>query len=87
MQSLIVPNFRSGDRNIPSNYRTIIISPFLANFYGIVLEKKISLWIESHGKRDKGQVSFTRYHSIVDHLVIVRITIEVYCNNKIDLLC
>jgi hypothetical protein len=23
----------------------------------------------------------------VDHLVIVRITIEVYCNNKIDLLC
>jgi hypothetical protein len=55
MQSLIVPIFKNGDRNIPSNYRTIMISPILAKLYGIILEKKISLWLEIHGKRDKGQ--------------------------------
>jgi hypothetical protein len=30
MQSLIVPIFKNGDRNIPSNYRTIMISPIFA---------------------------------------------------------
>jgi hypothetical protein len=53
MQSLIVPIFKNEDRNIPSNYRTIMISPILVKLYGIILEKKISLWLESHGKRAK----------------------------------
>jgi hypothetical protein len=52
MQSLIVPIFKSGDTNNPSNYRTIIISPILA--YGIILEKKIGIWIDNHKKRVKG---------------------------------
>jgi hypothetical protein len=56
MQSLILPIFKNGDKNIPSNYRTIMISSILAKLYGIILEKKISIWLESHGKRDKGQV-------------------------------
>ena len=42
-QSLIVHIFKNGDKNIPSNYRMIMISPILAKFYGIILEKKISI--------------------------------------------
>jgi hypothetical protein len=53
MQSLIVPIFKNGDRNVPSNYRTIMISPILANLSGIILEKKIALWLESHVKIGK----------------------------------
>jgi hypothetical protein len=75
-QSLIVPIFKNGDRNIPSNYRTIMISPILAKLYGIILEKKISLWLESHGKRAKSHAGFRRYHSTVDHLVTFRIIVE-----------
>jgi hypothetical protein len=40
---LIVPFFKYGDKNIPFNYRNIMISPILAKLYGIILEKKISL--------------------------------------------
>jgi hypothetical protein len=54
MQKLIVPIFKNGDRNNPSNYRTIMISLILAKLYRIILEKKISLWLESHSKRAKG---------------------------------
>ena len=72
MQSLIVPIFKNGDRNIPSNYRTIMISSILAKLYGIILEKKISIWLESHGKISKGHDGFRRYHSTVDHLLILR---------------
>ena len=52
-QSLIIPIFKSGDTNNPSNYWTIIIIPLLAKLYGIILEKKLSIWLESEGKRDK----------------------------------
>ena len=50
MQSLIVSIFKIGDRNIPSNYRTNMISSILAKLYGIILEKKIILWLEIHIK-------------------------------------
>jgi hypothetical protein len=81
-QSLIVPIFKNGDRNIPSNYRTIMISLILAKLYGIILEKKISLWLESHSKRAKGQARFRRYHSTLDHHVTFRIIAEEFCNTK-----
>ena len=44
-QSLIIPIFKSGDKNNPSNYRTIMISPLLAKWYGIILEK-INEWLD-----------------------------------------
>jgi hypothetical protein len=64
-----------------------MISPILAKLYGIILEKKISLWLESHRKRAKGQARFRRYHSTMDHLVTLRIIVEECHNNKTNLLC
>jgi hypothetical protein len=64
-----------------------MINPILAKLYGIILEKKISLWLESHGKRVKGEAGFRRYHSIMDHLVTFRITVEEFCNTKTNLFC
>ena len=79
--------FQSGDKNDPSNYWTIMISPLLAKLYGIILEKKINEWLEMEGKRAKGQVGFRRNHSTTDHLVTLRF-IAVECrNNKFDLFC
>jgi hypothetical protein len=62
-----------------------MISPILTKLYGIILEKKISIWLESHGKRVKGQAGFRRYHSTVDHLVTFRIIAEEFCNTKTNL--
>ena len=53
-QILIIPIFKSGDKNNPSNYHTIMISPLLAKLYDIILEKKINEWLEMEGKIDKG---------------------------------
>jgi hypothetical protein len=86
MQRLIVPIFLNGDRNIPSNYRTMI-SLILAMFYGIILEKKINLWLESHGKRGKVHAVFRRYYSTLDHLVTFKIIVEEFCNTKTNLFC
>jgi hypothetical protein len=86
-QILIVPIFKNGDRNIPSNYMTIMISPILAKLSGIILENKLSLWLESHGKREKGPDGFRRYHSTVDHIVTFRIIVEEFHNTKSNLFC
>jgi hypothetical protein len=64
-----------------------MISTILAKLDGIILEKKISIWLESHGKRAKGQARFRRYHSIVGHLVTFRIIAEEFCNTKANILC
>lgn len=55
--------------------------------YGLILENEISLWVESHVKRDIGQVGFMRYHSIIDYLVTLRIIVEECRNNKTNLFC
>jgi hypothetical protein len=53
-QSFIVPIFKNGDKSIASNYMTIMISSILVKLYGIILENKTSLWLESHSKIAKG---------------------------------
>jgi hypothetical protein len=59
-----------------------MISPILAKIYGIILENKISLWLEIHSKRDKGQAGFRRYHSTVDHIVTFRVIAKEFYNTK-----
>ena len=39
-QSLIVPIFKNADRNNPSNYRTIMVSPILSKLYREVFWKR-----------------------------------------------
>ena len=85
-QSLIVPIFKNGDKSIPSNYKTIMVSHILAKLYGPILEKKLSLWLEIQGKRAKGKFGFRRHHSTIDHLVTLRIIAEECHNSKFDLL-
>jgi hypothetical protein len=85
MKSVIVPIFKNGDGNIPSNYRTIMISLILPKLYGIILEKNIILWLESHGKRPKGQTRFRIYHSTMDHMVTFMKIAEDFYNNKTNI--
>ena len=64
-----------------------MISPLLAKLYVILLEKKLSIWLESEGKRAKGQAGFRRQHSTTDHLVTLRIIVEECLNDKSNRLC
>jgi hypothetical protein len=86
-QRLIVHILKNGDSNIPSNYRTILISPILVKLYVIILEKKIILWLEMHGKTSKGHVRFRRYHSTVGHIVTFSIIAKEFYNTKTNPFC
>lgn len=69
IQRFIMHIFKIEDKIISSNYRTIMIGHILAKLYWLILEKKISLWLEIHEKIPNGKVAFRRYPSIVDHFV------------------
>ena len=62
-----------------------MIIPLLAKLYGIILEKKLSIWLESEGKWAKGEAGFRRKHSTTDHLVTLRIIMEECRNDKSNL--
>ena len=64
-----------------------MINPLLADLFGIILEKNMRIWIESEGKRDKGQAGFRSEHSTMDHLVTLRIIVEKCRNDKSNLFC
>ena len=64
-----------------------MINPLLVKLYGIILEKKLSIWLKSEGKRAKGQAGFRRQHSTTDHLITLRIIVEECCNDKSNLFC
>jgi hypothetical protein len=56
--------------------------PILSKLYKSILENKINVWIENHGKRTKDHIGFKRYHSTIDHFVTFMIIIEEFHNNK-----
>jgi len=64
-----------------------MISPILAKIYGIILENKINILLENHGKGAKEQARFKIYHSTMDQLVTLRIIRDDCRNNKNNLLC
>eukprot|EP00253_Pinus_taeda_P016131 PITA_16131 len=64
-----------------------MISPLLAKLYGIILERKLSIWLESEGERAKSQAGFRKQHSTTEHLVTLRIIMEECRNDKSNLFC
>ncbi|XP_057859365.1 uncharacterized protein LOC131068202 [Cryptomeria japonica] len=85
--SLVIPLFKSRDVNNPSNYRTIMINPLFAKFFGSMTENRISKWLEEIGKRVKGQACFRPKHSIVDHGITLRHLIEKGWEEKEEIFC
>ena len=68
--------FKSGDRNQPENYRTIMVGSCMAKLLGSILEKEISIWAECNNKRAIGQAGFRCKHSTIDHLMSLRVLME-----------
>lgn len=75
-QNWITALFKSGDKNQPANYRTIMVSSCMSKLLGSTLEQAISSWAEVNNKRAKTQAGFRPKHSTIDHLVSIRVLME-----------
>jgi hypothetical protein len=68
--------FKGGDASKFDNYRGIIVGPILAKLFVMILEKRLSEWVEQHGLCAKGQVGFRKDYRTTDQLFILRTLIE-----------
>ncbi len=68
--------FKGGDASKFDNYRGITVGPILAKLFAMILEKRMSKWVEQHGLRAKGQAGFRKDYRPTDQLFILRTLIE-----------
>jgi hypothetical protein len=68
--------FKRGDASKFDNYRGITVGPILAKLFAMILEKRLSEWVEQHGLRAKGQARFCKDYCTIDQLFILRTLIE-----------
>ena len=64
-----------------------MVIPLLAKLYGDILETKINIWLESHGKRVKCHARFHGCNWTMGRLVTLRIIAKECCIKKINIFC
>ncbi len=68
--------FKGVDASEFDNYRGITVRLILAKLFVMILDKRLSKWVEQHGLRAKGQTSFCKDYQTTDQLFILRTLIE-----------
>ncbi len=79
--------FKGGNAYKFDNYRGITIGPILAKLLTMILDKRLSEWVEQHGLRAKGQAGFRKDYHTIDQLFILGTLIERNKAKKKPLYC
>ncbi len=79
--------FKGGDASKFDNYRGIIVGFILAKLFAMILNKRLSEWVEQHGLHAEGQAGFRKYYSTTNQLFILRTLIEQSKAKKKPLYC
>jgi hypothetical protein len=68
--------FKRGDVFEFNNYMGITIGLILTKLFVMILDKRLSDWVEQHGLRAKDQVRFRKYYRTTNQLFILQTLIE-----------
>jgi hypothetical protein len=78
--------FKGGDASQFDNYRGITIGPIVTKLFAMILDKRLSEWVEQHGLHAKSQAEFRKDYCTTDQLFILRTLIEHNKTKKTTLL-
>ncbi len=73
---VVLAFFKRGDASKFDNYRVIIVGPILAKLFVMILDTRLSEWVEQHGLHAKGQAGFRKNYHTTDQLFILQTLIE-----------
>jgi hypothetical protein len=79
--------FKGGNVFKFNNYKGITVGPILAKLFTMILDKRLSEWVEQHGLRAEGQTRFCKDYRTTDQLFILRTLIEQIKAQKKPLYC
>ena len=74
----IKPLYKGDVRNLPENYRGIIVMPCLAKLFNSTLNTRLQKFLESNKTIYHCQIGFQPKARILDHMFILRTLIEKY---------
>jgi hypothetical protein len=63
--------FEGGDASKFNNYKGITVGPILAKLFTMILDKRLSEWVEQHGLCAKSQARFRKDYYTTDLLFIL----------------
>ncbi len=69
------------------NYMGITVGPVLAKVFAMILEARLSSWVEERGLRAKGQAGFRKDFRTTDNLYILRTLIEQNTHKRQKVYC
>ena len=69
---------KKGSVHDPDNYRGITVNSTVAKTYGLILENRLSIYIEQHKIMNKCQIGFKKKARTSDHIFIIRSLFEKY---------
>ncbi len=58
--------FKGGNASEFDNYRRTTVGPILVKMFAMILDKRLSEWVEQHGLRAKGQAGFRKDYRTID---------------------
>jgi hypothetical protein len=67
---------KGGDASKFDNYKGITIGPILAKLFAMILDKRLSEWVEQHGLCVKDQTGFYKDYYTINQLFILRTLIK-----------
>ncbi|KAL3686392.1 hypothetical protein R1sor_008966 [Riccia sorocarpa] len=72
----VVPLHKSGSKQDPRNYRTIMVASLFAKLLGRLLERRLNCWCEDLHVRAPAQAGFRSGFSTLDHVLVLRVLME-----------
>jgi hypothetical protein len=78
---------KGGDALQFENYKGITVGPVLAKVFAMILEARLSNWVEERGLRARGQAGFRKDFRTTDNLYILRTLIEQNTHKREKVYC
>ena len=81
-ESIILPLFKKGNINNPSNYRGISLSDASSKIYGIIINYRIQKWVDQNNLTGEQQGGFKAGYSCIDHVFTLLACVQKQFNNN-----
>eukprot|EP00745_Piridium_sociabile_P006243 TRINITY_DN14019_c0_g1_i8.p1 TRINITY_DN14019_c0_g1~~TRINITY_DN14019_c0_g1_i8.p1 ORF type:complete len:809 (-),score=78.12 TRINITY_DN14019_c0_g1_i8:134-2281(-) len=84
-QAILVPIFKKGDRDSPSNYRGISLLSLIGKCYTSILNTRLYHWLEDNKKISETQAGFRKGYNTSDHIFTLYAAIQKYLSKPAKL--
>lgn len=82
-ESIILPIFKKGDTNNPSNYRGISLCNISSKIYSFIINRRLQMWVDENNLTGEYQAGFKKNYSTIDHIFTLMACVQKqFSNNK-----